>query len=158
MMQAVILAGLTTVAFGLLYQVSFRLVAIAAVIGATGWAVHAGLSGTMPGHAFWAARSRAGDHSVCAGRSVLPEHALVLTQSLFDRAQIWLSGPRAGGRAVGRTGDGERRDAASVATRATRSAGFGPRWILGEIAGLAEGGRDPFRLARNDEDFLGRPR
>lgn len=54
MMRAVILAGLTTVAFGLLYQVSIRLVAIAAIIGATGWAVYAGLSGSMPGHALWA--------------------------------------------------------------------------------------------------------
>lgn len=53
-MRAVLLAGLTTFAFGIMYQVSWRMVAVSAVIGGMAWAVYEIVAGHFGGTDGWA--------------------------------------------------------------------------------------------------------
>ena len=53
MIRAVLLAGLTAFAFGIMYQVSARMVAVSAVIAALAWAAYRGLTGSFGGSSGW---------------------------------------------------------------------------------------------------------
>ena len=54
MIRAVLLAALTTFAFGLMYQVRWRMVAVSAIIAAVAWTAYQGLAGSFGGSSGWA--------------------------------------------------------------------------------------------------------
>ena len=54
MIQSIALAGLIALAFGLMYQVSVRMAAVAAAIGALSWTTYWSLAGRFSGSLGWA--------------------------------------------------------------------------------------------------------
>lgn len=80
MIRAIVLAGATAFAFGVLYQVAWRMVTISAVIAALAWTAYQAILGSFSGSTGWAEFCGALAVGVLSelGAFVLKQPALVL--------------------------------------------------------------------------------